>query len=248
MAKKNLNQVDKEWNEENAEILRGMFGFAMSQVSIPALVIVQSQSAGIPDYRKHIGEIYNTVTGEFHESVELVLVGWNTPRAVLPYPFDPNAPQLCASLDGIAPYPKYVGYEIKASSDWDEQKFIVPESCADCPLHESPLCTQMFRYFGITVHDGQIFTMRLKRSAMDAAKKLNFQLSQLAQRGMFRSFVMTTEEKPSQQGGAYFVPVFTVGDDASEYLQDAYQKNQLLENRIKRLAEQPALESGEADG
>lgn len=246
MAKKAaqpLNEVDKEWNEENAQILQGMFGFGMNQVTIPSLVIVQSQSAGIPDYRKHIGEIYNTVTGEFHEQVELVFVGWNTPRAVLPYPFSPHAPQLCASLDGNAPYSKYIGREVIATSEYDEVKFVVPELCVDCPLFESPLCTGMFRYFGITTHNSQVFTMRLKRSAMDAAKVLNFQLSELAKRGQFRSFVMSADEKSSTQGGSYFVPSFSVGNDASDYLKDAYEKNQLLENRIKRLSEQPLLEA-----
>lgn len=245
---KPLNKVDEEWNRENAEILQGMFGFSMNQVSIPALVMVQSQSAGIPDYRKHIGEIYNTSTGEFMESVELIFVGWNTPRAVLPYPFNPNAKQLCASRDSVAPYRQYIGYDITAKSEWDEQTFTVPELCTDCPLFESSLCTQMFRYFGFTVHNGQVFTMRLKRSAMDAAKALNFDLSQLAQRGQFMSFVMSTAEKSSEQGGSYFVPVFTVGNDASAYLRDAYQKHQALADRIKQLSEQrPELTSGEIE-
>lgn len=239
-----LNEVDAEWNEEAAQLLGGMFGFEMNQQAIPSLVIVQGISTEIPGYRQHIGEIYNTVTGEFHEELEILIVGMNTPRAVLPYPFDRNKPQLCASVDGIRPYAKYVGQEITAASDYDEQTFVIPEECDQCPLFESPLCTRMFRYFGLTPHNNVVFTYRAKRSAMDAAKKLNFWLNQLAQRARFMTFTMTTVEKPSPNGGSYFVPEFAPKNDATDYLKSAFEMNKALEDRIKRVS-QAQLESGE---
>lgn len=222
-----LNEVDAEWQAEAASL----FSFDVQQQAIPALVIVQPSSSGIPNAKKHMGQIYNTVTGEFYDQIELVFVGNNTPRAVLPFPFVRQAPQLCSSMDGERPYDKYIGTEITAKNNYGEETIVVPETCEECPLNDNPLCTKMFQYFGITPSDGLPFTMRLKKTGMEAAKKLNFWLNTLSQRGQFKSFIMTTEER-SSQAGDFYVPVFTVGSDASEMLQSAISLNRALAERV----------------
>lgn len=234
--KQGLNQVDAEWNEENAQILQGMFGFSIGEQAIPALTIVQDKS-NIPGYRGHVGEIYNTVTHEFYQKIEVLIVGMNTPRAVFPFPYSNGSSQLCSSVDGIVPYAKYVGSKITASSAFDEQTIVIPEACEDCPLFDSPLCTRMFRYFGLTVHDMQVMTFRLKKSAMPAAKELNYWLNQLAQRAQFRTFYFSARETNSG-GNSFFVPVFEVGRDATNMLKEAYNMNRLLEDRIRQVSQQ----------
>lgn len=230
-----LNAVDAEWKNED----ESMFGFAIQQVAIPSLVIVQPTSGRIPDKNKHIGQIYNTVTGGFFDSVELAFVGFNTPRAVLPYPFDVNAPQLCASPDSVRPYPKYVGRDIHAASGFDDLEGVIPEMCDGCPFNEAGLCTVMFRYFGYQMENGYPFTMRFKRTAMDAAKKLNFWLMQNEKGKQYTTFIMTTEERPTPQGSTFFVPAFQIGRDAREWLSNARTLHRALEDRIRRATEAP---------
>lgn len=229
-----LNAVDQEWKAED----ESMFGFTVSQIAIPSLVIVQPTSGRIPDKNKHIGEIYNTVTREFFRQTELAIVGWNTPRAVLPFPFDVNSPQLCASPDSVNPYPKYIGKTITAESqNIDAFEAEIPEDCGSCPFAENHLCTPMFRYFGKQMENGYPFVMRLKRTAMDGAKQLNFWLYNNEKAHRYMTFVMSTEPRPTQQGSEFYIPKFEIGRDALPLLPEMRKMNHELEDRVKRVSE-----------
>lgn len=226
-----LNKVDEEWKAED----ESMFGFSVQQVAIPSLTIVQPSSR-MGDKNKHLGQIYNTVTREFFNAVELAFVGWNTPRAVLPFPFDATAPQLCASPNSVQPYPKYVGLTIHARRPDDDLEATVPDVCEDCQFSVGGFCTQMFRYFGIQMENGYPFTMRLKRTAMEAARTLNFWLAQNERKHEYKTFIMTTEEVVSDTGN-FYKPMFTVGKDATALLGNARELNRALSDRVKRQAQ-----------
>lgn len=238
-----LNAVDAEWRQEDT----AFFNFGMEDTAIPALVIVQATSTNIPEYKRHIGELYNTVTGTFHESIEVFFVGGNTPRSVLPYPFDRNAPQLCASPDSVAPFARFVGQEITAVSEYAEEDVIIPETCDQCPLFENPLCTQMYRYYGVIVDEQIPFSIRCKRTNREPAKKLNFQLNQLQLRGMFKTFLITTETKVSGGGTEFYIFKFIPHNDAAGFIQQAKELHALLADRVRQNASRQ-LESGEYNG
>lgn len=226
-----LNAVDDEWRMEDT----ALFDFNMKQVVIPSLVIVQPSSR-MDGKAKHIGEIYNTVTREFFKRTELAIVGWNTPRAVLPYPFNVQARQLCASPDSVRPYEKYIGQEISAANQYDELTANVPENCEDCPFAAGGFCTIMYRYFGIQMENMHPFSMRFKRTGLEGARTLNFWLNDNQQKRQYTTFFMSTEEKETDSG-AYFTPKFEIGNDARALLGDAVALNRALEDRVRRAAQ-----------
>lgn len=229
--RQHLNKVDEEWAGED----ESMFGFSLPQMAIPSLVIVQAGSR-MPDKKNHIGEIYNTVTREFYKKAELAFVGWNTPRAVLPFPYNASSPQLCASPNGVEPYRKYIGQEIHAKNAFEELEATIPETCEDCPFAVG-LCTQMFRYFGLQLDNGFPFTMRLKRTGMEAARTLNFWLATNERQKNYTTFFMSTEEAYDHDGNPFYKPVFTVGNDASKLLGDAQNLHRALSDRVRRQAQ-----------
>lgn len=225
-----LNAVDAEWQADDYRL----FGFTVDQVAIPNLVIVQPTSR-MPDKAKHLGEIYNTLTRQFFKRVEVVFIGHNTPRSVFPFPYDPGAKQLCASPDGIAPFDKYIGREIKARSAYDEVTLTVPETCAECPLYDESLCTKMYRYFGLQLipgDDPMPFAMRLKKSSMQAAQQLNFMLNLNEVRRRYVSYWFSSEEAEGD-AGSYYVAQFDEANDASPLFGDAVKMNRALTDRIR---------------
>jgi len=226
-----LNAVDAEWRAEDT----ALFDFNMKQVVIPSLVIVQPTSR-MEGRAKHEGEIYNTVTREFWKQVELAFVGWNTPRAVLPYPFNVQARQLCASPDSVRPYEKYIGQEITASNQYDELTAEVPENCEDCPIAAGGFCTVMYRYFGLQMENMHPFSMRFKRTGLSGARTLNFWLNDNQQKRVYSTFYMTTE-KTEGDSGTYYTPKFEVGNDASALLGNAVELNRALQDRVRRAAQ-----------
>lgn len=236
-----LNAVDEEWHNEDVSL----FGFSTRDIALPTLVIVQPLSR-MPEAKKHTGQIYNTVLGEFSDEVELAFIGWNTPRAVLPFPFNVASKQLCASMDSSVPYDKYIGTTIKAKNAYDEMTVTIPETCGDCPLSETSLCTQMFRYFGIQVRDwndsnqNYPFSMRFKRTALTPARQLNFWLAQNERQRVYTTFKMTVEEVEGEN--SYFIPHFEVANDASSLFGDAVNLNRELSDRLRRQAEKQLTE------
>ena len=211
----------KHFQQEDLQLApTGLFGnMATSQVNRPALLIVQPMSR-MPDAVRNIGRIYNTVTGNFYDEVELAIVvapaEFDVPRVMKEQKFDKqgtpvydyNAPIVCGSPNGVRPYVDYIGMEVGEKLGAEFENEVIPEACDGCIFNSANICRPMYRYFALQILDGKAIPVvfRIKGLAFDAGRDLNTKLQQLEGKNEYWTFKMTVIESPRKE--KVFVPQF----------------------------------------
>jgi len=230
-------------------------GMASSQMARPALIVIQHKSR-LPEAEKHIGEIYNTVTGEYHKEVKVAFVvapsADDVPRSMRAKAYsrngnevyDPDAPIVCGSPNGVVPYVNYIGVKMKDEVGEEFSGEVIPDQCDGCIFNSAWLCKPVYRYYVLQIHtDGRVTpaVMRLKGRQMEAAKKLNTTLAMAEQSGKYWMYIMTTERAQSQN--IVYVPVFTPSEQVTdpEFIQYVIGLNREYRATQKRILEDANL-------
>ena len=181
---------------------------AREDVSLPRLVLVQAQHSDIPNNLQHVGEWYNTVTGEYHTQFSALVIAVAKQRVAFPREFSRDSEPVCGSDDAIQPRAEYLGTTVsdpKLGLDW-----VIQGLCAECPLSqfgpngETPFCTFSFNY-AMLGDDGIPFVMRAQRTGIAAARAMNLMVKSVGRRFMVR---LTSKEVKGNEG-TYREPVFS---------------------------------------
>ncbi len=206
-----------------------------SDVQIPRLELVQAQS-DMPDANKHLGEWYNTLTGEFQPTVTAILLSLAKGRTAFPRKFARDSKPLCVSDDGVTPRRDYIGKTIL--DDLTKREYTIDGVCDACPLGmfgengETPLCAKSYTYAMIDANTGYPFVVRMQRTGMSVAKQINAVAKMSGRR---RLLVLTSKHVRSDQG-SYYVPVFSLGGPTpSDLLQEAFKLSAELGNIASRV-------------
>jgi hypothetical protein len=221
------------------DYVEGTQNLNREDLQIPQLVLVQAQSKNVSDAMKHVGELYNNLTGEFKAEINAVLLSEAKGRVCFARAYDGNADPLCGSDDAIAPRSEYVGTIVR-DDEFDLTVAISGEmTCMQCPLSqfgansEPPMCAKSYSYAMIDTETGIPFVMRASRSATGAAKQLNTIAKTLGR----RKYIKITSRAVESDKGNYFLPVFqTNGDTESELKQYALKYSIEVGNIAKRAA------------
>jgi len=185
-------------------------------ITVPRMVLVQGQSKNLPaDYIKHIGEWYNTITGEYKQTIEGVLLGVTKQRVAFPRDYNADSQALCASDDGLYPRMEFAGAEVIDSKT--NVVHIISCGCAECPFSKfteteqaasvSPLCSLGYVYAMLDMETGLPFLMRAQRTGIQAARQLNTVAKMM---GRIKSIVISAKVTQDDKG-TYSVPVFSTG-------------------------------------
>ena len=189
-----------------------------NDVVLPRLQLVQPTSSSITDGDKHIGEWFNSTTGEFFKSLNVVIVGARATRVMFPAVYQPDNAILCSSPDAIRPSPDFVGMLVGGTN--------IPERCSECPFSMwteneqtgkgvPPACSVGYLYAGLTANEKPMpFSMNLRGSAMTEAKRLNFMLMTS---GVGIVIEVSSQKKAGQRGN-YYIPQFKAVDKTSPEL------------------------------
>lgn len=167
---------------------------------IPRLVLTQAQSADLPDYDKHLGEWYNTLTGAYVKEAEGVMLGMSKGRIMFPEKFSRDSTALCASDDALRPRDEYRGMDINGT--------VIPATCAECPFSKfggdgtPPPCAKGYQ-FAFIDSDSVPYIVRLQRTGTAAAK----QLVMIGKTIRRRRLVKLSAKQIKSDNGAYYEPV-----------------------------------------
>lgn len=167
---------------------------------IPRLVLTQAQSADLPDNDKHLGEWYNTLTGEYAKEAEGAMLGMSKGRVMFPEKFSRDSVTLCASDDALRPREEYRGKDING--------VIIPATCAECPFSKfsddgtPPACAKGYQFAFIDA-DSVPYVVRLQRTGTAAAK----QLVMIGKTIKRRRVIRLTSKQVKSDNGAYYEPV-----------------------------------------
>lgn len=215
----------KHFSNEDIALAPGALfnNMASDQTVRPTLLIVQPMSR-MDGARKNIGRIYNTLTKEFHDKLEIAIFvapsANDVPRALKAKKFDRNgdevfdynAPVICASPNGVHPYGNYPGTKINKEEGEAFEGEVIPDECSQCVFNSAYLCKEYFRYFALAIEPGGRVTpvvVRFKGMALGPAKLLNTRLAEYDQRGEYWTFEFTTEETQGRNNDAIvYVPHF----------------------------------------
>lgn len=213
--------VDDIYPDPDNFIPPGMENVTPDELRIPILRLVQAQSK-IDDKAGHEGEWHNNVTGEFAERPELLIIGVNKGRIMFPETYDATNKALCASDDGRAPRPDFIGTEIETVLvDVNTKKKSVrtdriPAKCEGCLFgqwgenSEPPACSEVAVFAGVG-EDGLPVLMQIKSSGMKAVGGLK---TLIVANGIRKSIRAGSAHKMDDKGD-YYVPVFTIGGKPS---------------------------------
>lgn len=234
-----------KYNLAPEDYVEGTQNLTREDLQIPQLVVVQAQSKNVPDVTRHIGQLYNALTGEFHDEVNAVLLSEAKGRVCFARKYDGESDPLCGSDDALTPRSDYYG-SIVVDEDLDIQQEISPDlTCAACPLSkfgangEPPMCAKSYSYAMIDAETGIPFVMRASRTATTPAKQLNTIAKTLGR----RKYIKITTRSVESDKGNYCVPVFsTNGDTESELKKFALSYS--LE--VGNIAQRAALTEGAA--
>ena len=217
--------------------VQGTDALTREDLQIPHLVIVQAQSAEIPDNLKHIGQLFNNLTGEFYDEVTAVLLSEVKGRAAFDRTFSRDSEPLCASDDAIMPRAEYIGRSL-TDSERDIEHIIDDAGCPSCPFSkfgnngETPLCAKSFTYAMLDAMTHFPFLFRAQRTGMSAAR----QLTRIAKTIGRQKYIKISTREVKSDSGAYFVPVFsTNGDAETEIKQYAATLSSQVGNVARRI-------------
>ena len=184
-----------------------------ADVTLPRLQLVQPTSSSIPEGNLHVGEWWNSVTGQFFKSFQAVIIGARAIRVKFPKVYAPDNAIDCSSPDAIRPAEEFVGKLIGGTN--------IPELCKDCPFSQwtedadedgkpkrvRPACDAGYLYAGIMADEKSMpFSLNLRGSGMAEAKRLNFTLMTYG----VRVIVEIGSQQKSGQRGNYSTPSIKV--------------------------------------
>lgn len=215
--------------------VEGVDALGREDMSIPRLELVQAQS-DVPDADQHLGQWYNTLTGEYKKTVKAVLLSLGMGRAAFPRDFSRDSEPLCASDDGIVARPEYAG-AIVTDTKLGIRAEIMGE-CATCIFSkfgangEAPLCPKAYVYAMLDIETGLPFVVRMQRSATKAAKQINT----IAKMQGRKKLIVLASKKVQSDTGNYYEPIFMSGEATPpEMLALCYQLTSELGNIAARV-------------
>lgn len=186
-------------------------------ITVPRMQLVQPTSQ-ITGALQHLGEWYNTATGEFHPFLEAVFCGVKLSRVVFPEVYTPDNSVECSSPDSIRPYAEHVGKMVRG--------VVIRDDCKTCPLAQfgedeqtgkpiRPACDQVYVYAAVLASDWGPFSMALRGSAAPEGKRLNYLLQ------TFGYGLIVKVESVQKEGGrgTYFIPKFSPAGNTPADLQ-----------------------------
>lgn len=186
------------------ERVEGVENLEREDISIPRLTLVQAQSQKLPDgYEAHLGEWYNTLTGEYAPEVDAILMQLGKGRIAFPDPFAADSAPMCASDDAIMPRDEYIDTVVEGVT--------IGQPCADCPLSkfgtngEKPICSVQYSYAFFDAANGLPFVASAKRTGVVAARQLNSIAKTLGRKRIIR----IASKKVKGDSGTYFEPTFS---------------------------------------
>lgn len=232
---------------ENPHQVEGVETLGREDLSIPTLELVQAQS-DVPDVNQHLGQYYNTLTGEFRDTVSAVMLSLVKGRAAFDRKFSRDSEPVCRSDDGIQPQERYVGTTV-ADADLSITAQI-PAYCADCPFSrfgdhgEPPLCAKNFNYAMYDIDNDMPVVIRMQRTGTATAKKLNT----IAKMRGNRNLVMLTTKNVRSDKGNYYEPVYTVGAATPPDILAICQKLTLDLGNIAKRVQAEIRPNGETGG
>jgi hypothetical protein len=159
----------------------------------------------------HLGQFYNTLTGEFRQTVRAVLLSLVKGRAAFDRKFSRDSEPVCRSDDGIRPQDKYIGTVVTDTDLGFESQ--IPSLCVDCPFSrfgpngETPLCAKSYNYAMYDIENDMPVVIRMQRSGTATAKKLNT----IAKMRGNRYLIELSSKPVKSDKGNYFEPVYTMG-------------------------------------
>lgn len=189
-------------------------------ITVPRIVLVQGQSQSLPaDYIKHVGEWYNTITGEYCQTIEGVLLGVAKQRVNWGRDFSGKNPAICGSDNALYPRQEFFGADVTDSKT--DVVHVIDGACAECPFSKfteteqassvAPLCSLVYVYAMLDMETGLPFLMRAQRTGIQAARQLNTIAKMLRRiKSIIISAKVTQDDK-----GTYAVPVFSTGQKLS---------------------------------
>ncbi len=241
------NELDRIFDGGPTDV-EGVDTLGREDMSIPRLELVQAQS-DVPDADQHLGQWYNTLTGEYKKTVKAVLLSLGMGRAAFPRDFSRDSEPLCASDDGIVARPEYAGAIVT-----DTKLNITAEiqgECATCifsrfgPNGEAPLCPKAYVYAMLDIESGLPFVVRMQRTATRAAKQINT----IAKMQGRKKLIVLSSKKVQSDTGNYYEPVFMSGDATPpEMLALCYQLTSELGNIAARVQREQRETNGNGYG
>lgn len=187
----------------------GMELMDREDMMIPRLVLCQAQSSDLPDNMQHMGQWYNSMTGEYSSTVEGVMLGASKGRVMFPEKFSRESSILCGSDNALTPRDEYRGTNINGTD--------IPAVCADCPFSqfsadgEPPACAKGYQ-FAFVDTNGVPFIVRLQRTGTAAAKQL-VMIGKTIRRSRVVRF---SSKQVKSDNGAYYEPVISLADKTSD--------------------------------
>lgn len=191
------------------EQVEGADSLGREDLSIPVLKLVQAQSKNISEHTKHIGEFYNSLTGEFYQQVDGILMSTQIGRTAFPREYSADSEPLCGSADGLTPDAEFIGHRVE-DTEIGMTIEIDGRPCVDCvlskfgPNGETPLCAKGYTYAMVDVATFLPFVFRVQRSSLTAGRQLNT-LAKVIGRKRVISIKSKMVDSPR---GTYPTPVF----------------------------------------
>ena len=167
--RKPVQQLQDEFTDEQ-----------ISQFAIPAIQIVQGMSR-MEGRQGNEGRIYHTGTRQFYDEVHLLIVDSFPSAALRQTGFNENAPYMCKSPDGVAPFPQYIGTDLEKFEDRANDRpgivGVIPDWCVLCPFYQTRNgCNNRLTYRAIDVNTLRAVSFLIERTRWDAAKQVNTEL------------------------------------------------------------------------
>ena len=190
-------------------VIPGMETMDRDDMMIPRLVLCQAQSSDLPDNGSHLGEWYNSMTGEYYKSVEGVMLGVSKGRVMFPEKFSRESSILCGSDNAINPRQEYIGTNVNGVD--------IPHDCAACPFSQfsedgaPPACAKGYQ-FAFVDTNGVPFIVRLQRTGTQSAKQL-VMIGKTIRRSRVIRFASKLVKGDS---GNYYEPVISLADKTSD--------------------------------
>jgi hypothetical protein len=209
----------------------GFLNINKDDIVLPRYRMVQLNSEDIPDTQTHLGEWFNTISGEFATSITIIPVDMKVSRAAMPRQYRSDSRPLCASSDGQHADERFFddGFAELAREYGD---FGFTGVCEDCPLAkfgpdgQKPVCAKVYVYHVMT-DDGHEAIIRLKRSAHKVGKQINTIIRQY----YFTRWIKLTAKTEHNTMGTFTTCTPAIGEKIPKPLVD----------KIKRLQANPIL-------
>lgn len=210
---KTLAVIESRFTLSADEKVQGVEQLSREDISIPRLVLVQATTPDIANSDKHLGEWYNTLTGEFMPELLAVMMSESLGRACFPRKYSKDSEPECSSDNALTPRPEYYLRTITDSLTGIQATIDETSTCPTCPFSkfgeksESPMCAKAYNY-AMADQDGIPFLTRAQRTGTAAGKQINTVALLMGRRKMIR----LSSRQETTDTGKYYVPVFAVAN------------------------------------